>query len=41
MFPTLFEKAVRTDMHEITNYKNAFNLVLKLIEATESLPGGG
>ena len=37
MFPTLFDKAVRTDKQEITNYNNTFDLVLKLIEASESV----
>ena len=35
IFPTLFDKAVRTDKYHIANYKSTFNLVMKLIEASE------
>ena len=35
MFPTLFNKAVRTDRYEITDYATTFGLVEKLISACE------
>ena len=35
IFPTLFDKAVRTDRHEIIDYESTFGLVEKLIEASE------
>ena len=36
MFPGLFERAVRTDDYEITEYKSTWDLVGRLIEASES-----
>ena len=35
IFPKLFSKGVRTEVHEITNFKTTFDLVNKLIEADE------
>ena len=36
MFPGLFERAVTTDEYQITEYKSTWDLVGKLIEASES-----
>ena len=35
MFPELFDKAVRTDRYEITDYETTWDLVGKLIETSE------
>ena len=37
MFPGLFDKAIRTDKYEITDYKSTWNLTGKLIEASDAL----
>ena len=36
MFPGLFDKAVRTDKFQITDYKDTWGLTEKLIEASEA-----
>ena len=35
IFPTLFDKAISTDTHEIIDYESTFGLVEKLFEASE------
>ena len=37
LFPGLFDKAVKTDKYEITQYESTWNLVEKLIEASDAL----
>ena len=39
MFPGLFDKAVRTDKYEITDYKSTSDLTEKLIKVSESAQG--
>ena len=38
MFPNLFDKSVETDAYDIVDYKSTFNLVHKLLDASESIP---
>ena len=35
IFPSVFSRAVRTDSHEISDYKTTFNLVNRLIDVEE------
>ena len=38
IFPGLFDKALRTDKYEITDYKSTWDLTEKLFKASESAP---
>ena len=38
LFPTLFDKAVKTGTYEITDYESTCELTMKLFEASEAIP---
>ena len=37
LFPTLFDKAVKTDTYEITDYDSTWELTMKLLEASKAI----